>query len=144
MSDFAVESLRDVVAAYARGVDRRDVGTFLGAFHPDATLVVERDGAASDPMRGHDELARVIDRIARYESTHHQLGQMAFAVEGDNGTGEVYCTASHLRRHDGGSEGTVMYIRYLDEYRWDDSRWAIQQRRVVVDWTDVRPVLERS
>ena len=55
-------------------------------------------------------------------------------------TGEVYCTASHLRQGDGGATNTVMFIRYLDRYACIDGSWAISVRRVVVDWTESHPV----
>ena len=33
-----------------------------------------------------------------------------------------------------------MYIRYLDTYRRDSGRWGIDERQVLVDWTERRAV----
>jgi ketosteroid isomerase-like protein len=141
MSD-DTDALVALAARYARGVDRRDVDVFCSAFHPDATLTVVRGGRESSPMTGHAHLARVIDRIARYDATHHMLGQSTYEVDpgGEHATGEVYCVASHLARTDSGATNQVMYIRYLDAYTRLDSAWRISARQVVVDWSEVHDV----
>lgn len=130
--------LRSLSVAYATGVDRRDRGRFLSAFHPDASLAVVSDGDPDDRrrvLRGHAELARVVDLIARFPKTFHLLGQASYEVGGGDAEGEVYCTAHHLDPTAGGGATMVMYIRYLDRYRTDDEgAWRIAERRVVVDW----------
>jgi len=141
MSD-ATDALASLAARYARGVDRRDVDVFRSAFHPDATLTVVREGRASSPMTGHAHLARVMDRIAQYDATHHMLGQSIYEVDpdGEHATGEVYCVDSHLTRTDSGATNQVMYIRYLDRYTRLDSAWRISARQVVVDWSEVHDI----
>lgn len=121
---------------YAAGVDRREVGLFLSAFLPDATLTVPSAGGPA-VLRGHDELARVVERIARYDRTFHMLGQVV--VDASGAGGEVYCIAHHWRATGDGTEHMVMYIRYEDEYRrGPDGDWCIATRTLHVDGREVQ------
>jgi len=143
------EALRSVAARYAAGVDRRQLDLFLSAFHPDATLAVHRPQAGPDDrprlMRGHPEIGRVVELIARYPATFHLLGQGRYEVRGDQAAGEVYCVASHYVPSAEGDSNRVMYIRYEDEYRRDrGGPWQIQRRDVRPVWTETRQVGDAS
>jgi hypothetical protein len=124
--------LRRLATSYARGVDRRDRALFLSAFHPDATLIVP----SGRVLKGHDEIGKVTEAIARFGTTFHFLGQSAYEPPDEGldpaGTarGEVYCIAHHWAQD---RPVLIMYIRYQDIYRRDDSAWRITSRRVVVD-----------
>jgi hypothetical protein len=125
------DALRSLAAAYARGVDRRDRGLFLSAFHPEATLEVR--GVV---MTGHDQIGTVIERIARYARTFHMLGQSAYEpAAGGEATGEVYCVAHHWTP---GKGDYIMYVRYGDRYASHDGRWLIATRRVLIEATETR------
>lgn len=139
------ELLYALSCAYARAVDRRDSAGFVDVFTPDATL---RITVAADPARvvrtidGHDQLAAVPQRLARYDRTFHLLGQASYDhdPDGDRATGEVHCVAHHLTVRPPEARNTVMYIRYADSYqRGRDGRWRIADRLVQVDWTETRP-----
>jgi hypothetical protein len=138
-------AIQDLAYRYAAGVDRRDEGLFLSAFHPEATLTVVRagpDGKEKVSVRtGHDELRAIPKLIARYAKTFHFVGNHRCEIAGDVATGEVYCTAHHF---DVGSEGErdhVMLIRYQDAYRQDPGgQWLIAARRLVVDSTETHAV----
>jgi hypothetical protein len=141
------EALHAVAARYAAGVDRRELDLFLSAFRPDAVLAVHPPQAGPDDkprlMRGHPEIGRVVELIARYPATFHLLGQGRYEVRGDRATGEVYCVASHYVPSDQGDSNRVMYIRYEDEYRRDrGGPWQIQRRDVRPVWTETRKVRE--
>ena len=131
-------ALRSLSVQYARGVDRRDLETFVAVFERDATLEVVGPGIAPGRVTtGRDQLATVIDRIARWDATFHLLGQSSYEVHGDGATGEVYCTAHHRAVEPGSTSDHVMFIRYLDEYRrGDDGEWRIATRTVHVDWSE--------
>jgi hypothetical protein len=143
--------LRALAVGYAGAVDDRD-GPALGRlFADDATLVV-RDrptGADATPLVG-DRIAGIAASIARYPATLHLLGQSSYDVDGDRATGVVYCEAHHhLGELGAAATDRVMYIRYLDEYRRDDSRdegdrWRIATRVVEVQWTNDVPVQPRG
>jgi hypothetical protein len=141
--EVVVQTLRELAVRYATGVDRRDRDYFLGAFHDDAMLLVDRPGARPPQyrMHGHDEIGRVIERIATYPKTFHMLGQSRYDTQEGEATGEVYCQANHYEVTDQGPVNRVMYIRYQDEYRpGDDGTWRIESRQVLVDWTETHPV----
>jgi hypothetical protein len=143
----AHEALRTLAACYAAGVDRRQLDLFLSAFRPGATLAVHRAQAGPDDepllMRGHAEIGRVVELIARYPMTFHLLGQGRYEVHGDRASGEVYCVANHYVPSDQGACNYVMYIRYEDEYRRDrGGPWKIECRDVYPDWTETRQVRE--
>jgi hypothetical protein len=81
--------------------------------------------------------------LRRYDATFHMLGQSTYDVdvEHDSATGEVYCMAHHMTRTADGGTDFVMFIRYNDDYvRSADGAWRIGLRRVLVDWTETRPV----
>jgi hypothetical protein len=143
----AHEALRSLAACYAAGVDRRQLDLFLSAFRPGATLAVHQPQAGPDDkprlMRGHSEIGRVVELIARYPATFHLLGQGRYEVHGDRASGEVYCVANHYVPSDQGARNYVMYIRYEDEYRRDrGGPWKIERRDVRPDWTETRQVRE--
>lgn len=136
-------ALRRLAVRYAQAVDRRDVERFLSVFAEDATLSVF--SCADDPeprsrRTGHQELAAIPGALERYAGTTHLLGQSDYEIEGATGRGEVYCVAHPLTL---GPETTdrVLYLRYQDNYRRDAAeRWMIQQRRVLIDRAELRPI----
>ena len=139
------DELRQPAARYAAGVDRCDRALFLSAFHADATLTIPaREGTPGPPstLRGHGELARVVERIARYDRTFHFVGQALLEpITDDDARGEVYCTAHHWRATGDRTEDRVMYIRYADEYRRGaDGAWRIAERTLHVDAVDTYDV----
>lgn len=136
------DALWALALGYARSVDRGDGGAFLAVFAPDAELSVHNppDAEATGVYRGHDELARIPPRMARFRATFHFLGQADYQLAGDEPTGEVYCTAHHRSSDEEDPTDYVMFIRYRDRYRRHGGEWRIAERRVLVDWTETRPV----
>lgn len=135
--------LYELAARYAAGADRRDPQLFISAFLPDGRLRRYEPADAPTPLTdraGHASLAEVPSLLSRYARTFHHLGQARYDVEagGDSATGEVYCLAHHLTADDP-PVLHVMHIRYADRYRCVDGRWGIEDRRVLVDWTERRP-----
>ncbi len=139
-----IEALRTLAARYAAGVDGRRRELLLAAFHTDGELVVHRTPAAGgEPveLRGHAELARVVDVIARYEATFHLVGQGLYEVDGDFAWGEVACLAHHYRRSADGCSDRVVHIRYHDRYRrGEDGSWRIERREVRPTWAETRQI----
>lgn len=134
-------ALRALAARYAMAVDRRDQAGYVGVFLPDARLRIFDPADASAPTSeivGAAELAKVTERIARYDVTFHMVGTSHYDVRGDVATGEVYCIAHHVHR---GSPDVddVMYIRYVDEYRQVDGDWKIAERVLHVDFRQRHP-----
>jgi hypothetical protein len=133
--------LRSLAERYARGVDRREVDTFVALFHDDAAIVIHDPSESTEPreLRGIERIAKVPEIIKQYPKTFHLLGQSTYEIGDGEATGEVYCVAHHLTHDADGTTNFVMYIRYEDTYRTDVSgTWKFAQRRLRVDWTEAR------
>ena len=136
------DALWSLSLGYARSVDQRETESFLALFVPDAELSIHNppDADATSVYRGHEDLARIPPRMARFRATFHLLGQADYHLDGEEPTGEVYCVAHHRSAGDDDPTDYVMFIRYRDRYRRHDGQWRIAERRVLVDWTETRPV----
>ena len=117
-------AIQDVLLRYARGVDRKDLALVAACFTPDAAY----EGA----------LARLIERMAVWETTMHVMANQLIELAGDQAHSETYAVAYH--RAPGGRE-LVVGVRYLDDLvRRDDGRWLIARRVVATDWQREIPV----
>ena len=145
LSDTDERELRALAADYAAGVDRRDQERLLSVFTPDGVLERYDAGVVDAPrgvIRGHEELARITERIASYDATFHFIGQATYRADADGAVGEVYCTARHLTRSRHGATDFTMFIRYVDRYaRGADGRWRITLRKLFLDWTELHTAI---
>ena|ERR1700681_308297 len=134
-------ALRQLVEDYAHGCDRRETGAVARLFTEDGRLA--KIGVAGQPTtetRGRAAIEVLLDGLRRYDATTHFLGQQSVIVDKDTARGETYCLAHHIYRNDGDWYNRVMGIRYLDTYRRQDARWRFEDRRLVVDWIEYRPM----
>jgi ketosteroid isomerase-like protein len=145
LTDGDERELRALAADYAAGVDRRDQERLLSVFTPDGVLERYDAGVVDAPravIRGHEELARITERIASYDATFHFIGQATYRADADGAVGEVYCTARHLTRSRHGATDFTMFIRYVDRYaRGADGRWRITLRKLFLDWTELHTAI---
>jgi uncharacterized protein (TIGR02246 family) len=130
------DALRRLVERYATAVDHRDLDGAAGCFLPDGRLTVG-DGA---PLEGREAIVGALGRLSRYEVTGHLLGHSNHAVDGDRATGESWCRAHHVYEEGGVRRDRVMEIRYLDRYVRGGEGWRIEDRHLVVDWLEDRPL----
>jgi|GEM_PF-135109 len=137
-------ALRDLVAAYAGGCDRREPAVVAGTFTEDGRLAKSADTTGTGPpaveWRGRQAIAGVIAGLERYAATMHFVGQQTVVLDGDRATGETYCVAHHLYVKDGRWHDRVMSIRYQDGYRRVGDGWFIDDRLLIVDWIAYRPL----
>jgi uncharacterized protein (TIGR02246 family) len=130
------DALRRLVERYATAVNHRDLDGAAGCFLPDGRLTVG-DGA---PLEGREAIVGALGRLSRYEVTGHLLGHSNHAVDGDRATGESWCRAHHVYEEGGVRRDRVMEIRYLDRYVRGGEGWRIEDRHLVVDWLEDRPL----
>jgi len=135
--------IRDVVARYARAVDRRDGDLLRGCFHADA---VTHFGAFDGNL---DEFVPWVQaEVSRYTRTMHFHGPTIIDWPADGpgacAVAETYAIALHSK--DGGeqSQNWVSGIRYIDRFesRTDsgpDDSWKIVERTVVGEWLRIDP-----
>jgi ketosteroid isomerase-like protein len=134
-----VPELSRLVGAYAAAVDARDLEALRRLFLADATLTVRRGGGEPEVHRGPDGPAGVLEALAPFEATLHEVSAPVFTAHGsgEEATGECVCVAHHVRA----GEDLVLYGRYSDRYRRDeDGGWRFAARVLRVTWTEKRPV----
>jgi ketosteroid isomerase-like protein len=139
------EALADLVAAYARAVDRRDYPRLAALFTEDGTIVVfdgpDTAGIPISKLTGQAEIASSIQQLHRaYLATSHFLGQHTCTAGNVEAVGEAYCQANHLYEAEGTWMNRVMHIRYQDSYVRRGSSWLFAERRLAVDWIELRQV----
>ena len=134
----AQQEIRDVLARYTRGIDRRDVELVRGAYHPDAH---------DDHGAYHGDLDGFVEWLGTgvwsyFDATRHFLGNPLVEVDGDAAHAETYCVAYHRRSTRDGEQGhdLVTALRYVDRLERRGNEWRIADRRCVFDWTRRDPI----
>ncbi len=129
----AREAIRDVIARYCRGIDRRDRALVAGCFHADAT-----DDHGTGPRPIHEFLDWCFDLLDQYDSTFHLVGQTLIRVEpGAGAWAETYGIAQHRTAGGHDRQNLVTGFRYVDQMTAVDGEWRIQHRIAVTDWSRV-------
>jgi len=128
----AREAIRDVLAAYCRGIDRRDRALVTSCFAADAT-----DDHGTGPRPRDEFLTWCFELLEGYDATFHFLGQSTFDFGSDEECSvETYGMAAHRRAGGPDHRNLVTGFRYLDTMRLTD-RWQITRRVAVTDWSRV-------
>jgi hypothetical protein len=116
----------------------------MALFTEDTHFVVYMDAKSAEPsqeLRGCDALAPVFDNLNQYAATTHFNGQSTVVVDGDQAGGESYTIAHHVTiGEDGRRTLMVASIRYLDQFVKLDGTWYFAERKLLVDWTETRPL----
>lgn len=134
-------ALRTLVEAYAFAVDRRDCEGFVALFTADARLTIhDSSGAPTGGYAGRRALAELPRRLNRYDRTLHLVHNHEVAIDGDDASGEVYCTAHHVSGAGPDASDRVLTILYVDRYGREAGRWRFQSREVRVQWSEERTV----
>lgn len=125
------ETLRAVLAALARGEDRRDAALISSAFWPDATVDF-------GVFRGcfAEYLAWVVPGSDAITNTQHVLGQSHIEHDGESARAETQVISYHRVDHGSGNErDTCMGGRYLDRFEKREGEWRIVARTMLYDWS---------
>ncbi|MAG33216.1 MAG: hypothetical protein CL908_20245 [Deltaproteobacteria bacterium] len=132
------QAIRDVLARYWRGIDRRDVALVQSSYHPDA---YDDHGYCKGPIGGFLESLEggVWDF---FENTHHFAGHTDIEPLADGrAQAESYAEAHHLRRREDGLFDDLVYgLRYVDHFERREGIWRIGHRVCVWDWARIDPV----
>jgi hypothetical protein len=136
-------ALRELFDAYAHCADRRDADGQKALFTDDTVFAVYMDGEKADPsyiLHGREALTPVFDDLNRYEATTHFNGQSTVNLDGDSATGESYTIAHHVYTEDGSRKIMIASLRYLDTFTKIDGRWYFAERKLILDWSETRPM----
>ena len=132
----AREAIRDVLARYCRGIDRRDRDMVARCFHPDAT-----DVHVTGPGPIADFLELFFELLHGYDSSFHFLGQSVIDIDPDGRTArsESYGIAHHRTAGGPDHRNLVTGVRYVDDFTVVAGMWAIAARVAITDWSRVDP-----
>ena len=136
-------AIRELIDAYAHCADRRDAKGQMSLFTPDTHFIVYMDAKSSQPamdLHRREDLAPVFAELNKYEATTHFLGQSMIVLDKDQATGETYCLAHHVSASEGKRSIFVASLRYYDVFAKADGRWLFAERKLIVDWTEMRPI----
>jgi len=78
--------------------------------------------------------------LNRYEATMHFNGQSTVSLGGDRATGESYTIAHHVFTEEGIRKMMVAWLRYLDLFAKIDGSWYFAERKLILDWSEVRTI----
>jgi hypothetical protein len=137
-------AIRELVDAYAYCADRRDADGQMALFTEDTDFLVymdSRDPSPTQHLRSRGALAPVFDELNIYETTMHFNGQSTAVLDGDHASGVTYCLAHHVKVDGSARSLMIAAIRYLDSFVKQDGTWLFGQRKLMVDWTETRPLV---
>lgn len=121
--------IRELLLRYAHAVDRRDLELVASCFTADATY---------DGTLGHggiaDALAALRERMGRYDSTMHLIGNHFIELDGDTASSETYTIAYHRFAGNDGPNVLSVAVRYLDQLVRTSAGWRIRARVVRPEW----------
>jgi hypothetical protein len=132
------QAIRDVLARYWRGVDRRDATLVASAYHDDA---YDDHGYYKGPVRGFVESLEP-GAWRYFRNTQHFSGHISveFVGSGDARV-ESYAEAHHIRCQNEDQLDDLVYgLRYVDRFTLRDGEWRIAHRVCTWDWHRIDPV----
>jgi SnoaL-like protein len=135
--------IRELVDAYAHCADRRDAKGQMSLFTEETHFIVFMDARSEKPsveLNRREDLALVFDELNKYEATTHFMGQSTVVLDGDRATGETYCIAHHVSASEGKRTLFIASLRYYDVFAKVEGKWLFAERKIMVDWTDTRPI----
>ncbi|MBW2242938.1 MAG: nuclear transport factor 2 family protein [Deltaproteobacteria bacterium] len=138
--------LNDLVARYARAIDRRDYPALRQVFTEDVHMSGYRGDPASVEAlysnQGLEDVIAAIQTLEEFEQVHHVVSQQLVEIDGDRATGETYGTTHFVWHDDGVLTHRTHVCRYQDRYRRESGRWQIEERRLIFDWEYDTPMGE--
>jgi hypothetical protein len=69
-----------------------------------------------------------------------EAGGDSSVAAADRATGESYCLAHHVYSADGERKLMIASLRYRDTFLEEAGMWRFGERRLYVDWTEIRTV----
>ncbi len=128
----------DALLRFGAGQDLRDESLFRSAFADDAVLdfsqPAERFGAVIAPMKGIEEIARILATLAPLHTTH-TVTNPRIEVDGDQARLFALVEAQHVRRDDPTRHLLLKNVYWVDLSR-AERRWVIDSMTIDNIWYD--------
>lgn len=128
----------EVLARYARGVDRADGELLTSCYHADA--IEEHAGNYSG--NAHEYVDGAIGRIQKMGVMHHLLGSSHIEFDGDKAWVETYVWTFLRMDGEGDALDTFTGGRLIDRFERREGSWKIAHRRTILDWNRDIPSAE--
>jgi ketosteroid isomerase-like protein len=132
------QAIREVMANYSRGIDRRDKSLLLSCYHPDAL-----DDHGMFVGGPEDFYEWTWPSHLRYFKTHqHVIANHSCVLEGTVAHAETYWMFAGIAEADG--KLATFGGRYVDRLEKRDGIWRIAVRKCVTEWwgSDNKPAPE--
>jgi len=127
-------ALHELVQNYCRAVDRRDYALLESLTTPIRSTITPRCFKGSGP-----EFVRwVPSSVERFELTQHVIASASFVRRRHDRGRRMFhrCVSFAQERAPAGDDRPC---RYLDRYEKRDGVWRILYRKIIYDWSEVRP-----
>jgi hypothetical protein len=123
-------AIRDLMARYARGLDRLDLDLVASSFTTDAYV---NYGTWEDT--GVDNIVRRLRaRVSRYDRSTHFMGDQVVRFNGDTADVETYALIYIVYSVEGNQYQSMGGIHYEDRMTRHGGGWQVQRRVVHHDW----------
>ncbi len=128
-------AIRDLMARYARGVDRRRFDLVASCFTADA---VANYGTVDDV--GVEQIVKRTRGVERFHHTTHFMGNQSIDLHGDTADVETYAIDYLRFTKDGRDYDMWGGLRYEDSFVREADGWKIRRRVMHTDWRRYDPV----
>jgi hypothetical protein len=126
----AHDAIREVLARYARGIDRADGELLKACYFADA---VEAHGS-SFTGRAHDYVDAAMPKVRNMGVMQHLLGTSHIDLQGDVAYVETCIWTFARFERDGSLWDTFTGGRLHDRFERREGVWKIAHRRTIFDW----------
>jgi ketosteroid isomerase-like protein len=126
----ARDEIREILARYARAIDRADAQLLKSCYFEDA---IEEHGS-SFSGRAHDYVDGAMPKVRRMGVMQHLLGNSHIELDGERAYVETYVWTFLRVERDGGSWDTFTGGRLHDRFEHRNGEWRIAHRRTIFDW----------
>ena len=133
-----IQAITKALYLYCRAVDRLDHELGYTLWHEDG----EADyGAAIYQGTGRGFVDFVIESHLALAGHSHQVTNVIIELDGDRAASEAYVTAAlRMVEEDGTLKQMTVRGRYLDRWSFRNGRWAIDKRRYLLDFDEIRTI----
>jgi hypothetical protein len=89
-------------------------------------------------IKGRAAIRSALAILNTFTDTLHMNGQSEVMIQGDHAIGETYCLVHQFTEEKDQRKCQALGIRYLNQFRRQESRWYFVERKLVIDWSDTR------
>jgi ketosteroid isomerase-like protein len=131
------QEIYELLATYARAVDRCDEELMLSVYHPDSI-----DVRMGKRYTSREFVRFVIPLLSKLGNSAHYFSYPLIEVHGDVAWSECYVMVFHRMHDESGDYDSIWGERVLDRYERRNGVWKVAYRQSVCDWNRDVPSAE--